>query len=118
MPKTKNTRKASKADKDANCDLPCPIERGMRLLGGKWTGSILWHLRNGPVRFNDLSRQLSGASKKMLTQRLREMETNGMVKRKVLASKPIAVSYSMTDFGESALKCLKQVKKWAVKQDV
>ncbi|MEL6519212.1 MAG: transcriptional regulator, partial [Pseudomonadota bacterium] len=34
----------------------CPIEHGMRILGGKWTGSILWHLRDGPVRLNDLAR--------------------------------------------------------------
>ena len=37
------------------CLEPCPIERGMRLLGGKWKGSILWHLKDGPVRFNDLA---------------------------------------------------------------
>lgn len=36
----------------------CPIERGMRVLGGKWKGSILWHLKDGPVRFNDLARQM------------------------------------------------------------
>ena len=44
------------------CLEPCPIERGMRLIGGKWKGSILWHLKDGPVRINDLSRQLGGAS--------------------------------------------------------
>ena len=59
------------------CLEPCPIERGMRLIGGKWKGSILWHLKDGPVRFNDLVRQLGGASKKMVNQRLREMEGNG-----------------------------------------
>ena len=48
------------------CTEPCPIERGMRILGGKWKGSILWHLRDGPVRFNDLARQLGGASRKMV----------------------------------------------------
>ena len=40
------------------CQLPCPIERGMRMLGGKWKGSILWHLKDGPVRFRELARQL------------------------------------------------------------
>ncbi|EIC19583.1 winged helix-turn-helix transcriptional regulator [Thiorhodovibrio frisius] len=45
------------------CFEPCPIERGMRIIGGKWKGSILWHLQDGPVRFNDLARQLGGASK-------------------------------------------------------
>ena len=44
------------------CTEPCAIERGMRILGGKWTGSILWHLKDEPVRFNDLARMVGGAS--------------------------------------------------------
>ncbi|CAM3593082.1 winged helix-turn-helix transcriptional regulator [Parendozoicomonas haliclonae] len=40
------------------------MERGMRLIGGQWKGSILWHLKDGPVRFNELSRMLGEASKK------------------------------------------------------
>lgn len=63
------------------CLEPCPIERGMRLLGGKWKGSILWHLKDGPMRFNDLARQLGGASKKMVSQRLQEMEATGLIER-------------------------------------
>ena len=47
----------------------------MRVLGGKWTGSILWHLRDEPVRFNDLARMIGGASKKMITERLRQLDT-------------------------------------------
>ena len=61
------------------CFEPCPIEKGMRVIGGKWTGSILWHLQDEPVRFNDLARQLGGASKKMINQRLKEMEANKLV---------------------------------------
>ena len=49
--------------------LPCTIERGMRLIGGKWKGYILWHLKDKPVRFDELDRQLNEASKKMVTQR-------------------------------------------------
>lgn len=95
------------------CLEPCPIERGMRLLGGKWKGSILWHLKDGPVRFNDLARQLGGASKKMVTQRLREMEDAGLVKREVISDRPIAVAYEMTDFGKTALSVLEELKSWA-----
>ena len=54
------------------CLEPCAIERGMRIIGGKWTGSILWHLKDAPVRFNDLARMIGGASKKMITERLRQ----------------------------------------------
>ena len=95
------------------CLKPCPIERGMRVLGGKWKGSILWHLKDGPVRFNDLARQLGGASKKMVTQRLREMEAAGLVSREVVSDRPIAVTYQLTDFGTTALGFLEELKNWA-----
>ncbi len=100
------------------CLEPCPIERGMRLLGGKWSGSILWHLRDGPVRFNDLARQLGGASKKVVTQRLREMETMGLLTREVLSTRPVAVAYEITDFGRSALGVLDQLRDWAEKHEI
>ena len=94
------------------CLEPCPIERGMRILGGKWKGSILWHLKDGPVRFNDLARQLGGASKKMVDQRLKELESQGLVERKVLSTRPIAVTYEVTEFGRTALGILEQLKDW------
>ena len=100
------------------CLEPCPIERGMRLLGGKWKGSILWHLKDEPVRFNDLARQLGGASKKMVNQRLKEMEEFGMLRRRVLSTRPVAVAYEITDFGRSALDVLEQLKTWAEEHDI
>ncbi|MEC8226771.1 MAG: helix-turn-helix domain-containing protein, partial [Pseudomonadota bacterium] len=63
------------------CMEPCAIEKGMRLIGGKWTGSIIYHLKDGPVRFNDLTRMLGGASKKMIDQRLKELESRAMITR-------------------------------------
>lgn len=95
------------------CLEPCPIERGMRVLGGKWKGSILWHLKDGPVRFNDLARQLGGASKKMVSQRLQEMEELGLVKREVVSDRPIAVVYEITEFGQTALGFLEELKNWS-----
>ncbi|MCO7226176.1 helix-turn-helix domain-containing protein [Pleionea sp. CnH1-48] len=94
------------------CLEPCSIERGMRIIGGKWKGSILWHLKDEPVRFNDLVRQLGGASKKMVDQRLKEMEANGLVKREVISTRPIAVTYQITDFGKTALGILEELKDW------
>ena len=100
------------------CLEPCPIERGMRLIGGKWKGSILWHLKDGPVRFNDLVRQLGGASKKMVNQRLKEMEEIGLVERRVLSTRPVAVAYEITDFGRSALDVLDQLRVWSEEQAI
>lgn len=95
-----------------SCEQPCLIERGMRVLGGKWKASILWHLKDGPVRFNELSRMLGGASKKMVDQRLKELEAQGLVTREVISDRPIAVAYEITDFGRTALDILEKLKDW------
>lgn len=95
------------------CAEPCSVERGMRVLGGKWKASILWHLQDGPVRFNDLTRMLGGASKKMVDQRLKELESQDLVIRTVISDRPIAVSYEITEFGRTALNILEQLKEWA-----
>ena len=100
------------------CLEPCPIERGMRILGGKWKGSILWHLKDGPVRFNDLARQLGGASKKMVNQRLKELEALGLVERRVISDRPVAVEYAITEFGRSALVVLDRMREWAESEGV
>jgi len=95
------------------CMEPCAIEKGMRLIGGKWKGSIIYHLKDEPVRFNDLTRMLGGATKKMVDQRLKELEEEGMVVRRVISDRPIAVTYELTDFGKSALSILDDLRKWS-----
>ena len=94
------------------CNKPCAIERGMRVLGGKWTGSILWHLKDDPVRFNDLARLINGASKKMITERLRHLEAHGLIAREVLPTAPVSVQYSITEYGRTALGFLEALRDW------
>jgi DNA-binding HxlR family transcriptional regulator len=100
------------------CTSPCAIERGMRILGSKWKGTILWHLKDKPVRFNDLSRMVGGASKKMIDQRLKEMEQQKLITRTVMNTRPIAVCYELTDFGRTALEFLEQLKIWVEEHDL
>jgi len=95
------------------CASPCAIERGMRVLGGKWTGSILWHLKDGPVRFNDLSRMIAGASKKILSERLQSLQGAGLVSRRLRDTKPPSVEYALTDQGRTALGFLEALKDWS-----
>ena len=100
------------------CMEPCAIEKGMRLIGGKWKGSIIYHLKDEPVRFNDLTRMLGGATKKMVDQRLKELEQEGMVIRKVISDRPVAVTYELTEFGKSALHILEQLRIWSESYNV
>ena len=95
------------------CVEPCAIERGMRIIGGKWTASILWHLKDGPVRFNDLARMVGGASKKMITERLRQLEVQGLVSREVMDTAPVSVQYQITELGCTALGFLDELRKWS-----
>ena len=97
---------------------PCAIEKGMRLIGGKWTGSILYHLKDEPVRFNDLARKIGGASKKMVDQRLKELEARGMIHREVVSQRPVTVTYELSEFGKSALEILESVKSWSEDQEL
>ncbi|MDJ0520838.1 MAG: helix-turn-helix domain-containing protein [Planctomycetota bacterium] len=103
---------------DDVCLEPCTIERGMRIIGGKWKGSILYHLKDEPVRFNALARQLGGATRKMVNERLKEMEAQGLVLRRVISERPIAVTYELTEFGRSALVVLEQLKDWAEERGI
>ncbi len=108
VPDEKGRRKAYDV-----CVEPCAIEKGMRIIGGKWTGSILWHVKDGPVRFNDLARMIGGASKKMITERLRQLEQQGLVLREVRETSPVSVEYSITPLGTSALVFLDELRKWS-----
>ena len=95
------------------CTEPCAIERGMRILGGKWTGSILWHLKDEPVRFNDLARMVAGASKKMISDRLKHLEAHDLIKRAVLETRPVGVVYQITPTGRTALRFLDELRRWS-----
>ena len=95
------------------CAEPCAIERGMRILGGKWTGSILWHLKDEPVRFNDLARMIGGASKKMISERLKHLESYELIERAVLETRPLGVAYKITPRGRTALRFLKELRHWS-----
>ena len=108
-----SSAKPGKSTSDETCTEPCPIERGMRVIGGKWTGSILWHLQDGPVRFNEMARCLGGATRKILNDRFKRMEADGLITRRVLSERPIAVVYELTEFGRSALDVLDQMRIWS-----
>ncbi|WP_216918713.1 helix-turn-helix domain-containing protein [Synechococcus sp. CCAP 1479/9] len=70
------------------------VRAALRVLEGKWTLPILWQLRQGPQRYGDLRRLIPEISDKLLTQRLRDLEGDGLVLRQVTPARPPQVSYS------------------------
>ncbi len=90
----------------------CPVEVTMELIGGKWTPIILAHIKQGPRRFSELRRLIPDASEKMLTQRLRALEANGLVSRTVVSTAPIHVVYDLTPAGRSLGPALQELYDW------
>ena len=77
----------------------CPVSATLELIGGKYKALILWHLAGETMRFSQLSKKISGATPKMLTQQLREMETQNLIHREVYPVVPPKVEYSLPERG-------------------
>jgi len=90
----------------------CPVSATLDLIGGKYKALILWHLAEDKLRFSQLSKLIPRATPKMLTQQLREMETQKLIVRKVYPVVPPKVEYSLTELGKSLLPVLVSMRDW------
>ena len=97
------------------CDKSCPIEHTVNLIGHKWKVLILRNLfNNGTQRFSELSKGINGISQKMLTQQLRQLETDGIIFRKIYPEVPPKVEYSLTALGQSLKPILDEMNTWGI----
>lgn len=83
------------------------------LVGDKWSLYIIATLKDGPVRFNELRRQIDGISQRMLTITLRGLERDGLVKRTLFPTIPPRVEYELTDVGQTLLAPVMALVTWA-----
>jgi DNA-binding HxlR family transcriptional regulator len=90
----------------------CPVEACLVLLSGRWKALLLWKLGRRSMRFGQVCRALPRASKKMLVQRLRELEADGLIRRSTVAGKPPGVDYALTTRGASLLPLLELSAAW------
>ncbi len=90
----------------------CPVGITLDLIGGKYKALILWHLAEKKLRFSELQKSISGATAKMLTQQLRELEAQALIHREVFPIIPPKVEYSLTELGESLLPVLIAMRDW------
>ena len=96
--------------------LTCPIRNVLAKFGDKWSLLVLYHLyvsENGVMRFNELRRNMTDCSQKMLSQTLKNLESNNLVNRKLYPEVPPRVEYSLTDIGKSLIPSLEGLIKWA-----
>lgn len=97
------------------CDrdgLNCPVDATLRLIGGKYKALVLWHLTNGTMRHGEIQKLVPQATPKMLTQQLRELESDNLLTRKVYPVVPPKVEYSLTEFGRSLKPILDAMYDW------
>ena len=90
----------------------CPVEATLELIGGKYKSLILWHLSAGKLRFSELRSRITKATPKMLTQQLRELETQNLIHREVYPVVPPKVEYSLTKLGKSLMPVLVAMRDW------
>lgn len=90
----------------------CPVEATLQLIGGKYKTLILWHLIGQTLRFNQLQKLLPQATAKMLTQQLRELETDGLIIRTVYPVVPPKVEYQLSPFGATIIPVLQAMCDW------
>jgi len=92
-----------------NRNIICTSEVTLGLISGKWKPLILGYLSGNTYRFNELQKLMPTITQKMLTIQLRDLENDGLIKRKVYAVVPPKVEYSITELGERLAKFLDQL---------
>ena len=92
--------------------LDCPVATTINLIGNKWKLLIIRDLLDSTRRFGELRKNLEGISQRVLTQNLRELENDGLIKRKVYAEVPPRVEYSLNELGRSLLPIISTMADW------
>ena len=84
----------------------CPVTTCMALLGGAWAPNVIWYLSAQPRRFGELRVDIPRISARVLSARLRELESRGVVARRVMATSPPSVEYELTELGRELLPAI------------
>ncbi|MGB0944590.1 MAG: winged helix-turn-helix transcriptional regulator [Marinomonas sp.] len=104
---------------DYDCNLGCPVERALEIIGGKWKGAILYHLldssnQDTSIRFNELRRIMPNITQRMLTKQLRELEEIKLISRTIHPEVPPRVEYAMTDYGKTLAPVIESLRAWGI----
>jgi DNA-binding HxlR family transcriptional regulator len=93
----------------------CPLfHEGVELIGKRWTGAIIHVLLvSEPLRFSEIAQAVPELSDRLLSERMKELESRGLVHRSVIAGPPTRVEYSLTDMGRDLANAVREIKAWA-----
>jgi DNA-binding HxlR family transcriptional regulator len=93
----------------------CPIDAMLSVIDGRWKGTILWRLTNGPMRTSELRRSIPGITERMLIRHLQELVRDGILVRRQAKTVPPCVWYSISDYGMSLAPVLESICTWGRK---
>ncbi len=94
----------------------CPhFEAAFEILGKRWTGLIIRTLLSGSKRFSDMQKVIPSLSARMLTERIKDLEEQGIIIRDVYPEMPVRIEYSLTDKGKDLEKTMDEIQEWAEK---
>jgi DNA-binding HxlR family transcriptional regulator len=102
----------STSTRRANPVTGCPLTAALAAVGGKWKLIIIYWLAESPKHFAALKREMSSISQKVLTQQLRELESDGIINRVPTGPVPAPVEYSLTEYGKSVLPLVEATRTW------
>ena len=94
----------------------CALTECMAIIAGAWAPNVIWHLRAGPRRFNELRLDIPPISAKVLSRRLRELESRGLITRTLQPTKPPSVEYALTPLGRELTPALEAVAEAGAEQ--
>ena len=99
---------------DAARDAAAPLyHQAVELIGKRWTGAILFVLMDGPLRFSEIKLLVPDLSDRLLSERMKELEAEGIVERRVIDDMPVRVEYALTDEGPALEPAVRALKVWA-----
>lgn len=87
----------------------CPLTECMAILGGAWTPNVIWYLGSGARRFSELKGDIPPITARVLTRRLRDLEQQAVITRKVMPTSPPSVEYELTDLGKELLPAIQAI---------
>ncbi len=107
------TESARRPDADSRPRCCSLYHRAVELVGKRWTGAILFVLMDGPLRFSEIGQLVPDVSDRLLSERLKELEAEEIVERRVQGDSPVRVEYALTDKGRALEPALRALKNWS-----
>jgi DNA-binding HxlR family transcriptional regulator len=109
-PATSDRGRSEQAEREPCCS---HYHQAVELIGRRWTGAIVFVLMDGPLRFSQVKVLVPDLSDRLLSERMKELEAEGIVARRVIDGSPVRVEYALTDKGQALEPVVRSLKRWA-----